>query len=252
MTRILITITCLFLVFANLQAATPAGTLFTKANKLYENGKYTEAATLYKQVLAANPVAEVHYNLANAYYRSNQLGLAILHYEKTLLLNPGYDRALENLAIANGRIVDKVDSSARTNLSSYWTKLLQETGPVFFGLSTLICWLLAGLSFSLFLLNRRTLVKKLGFFTGLLTGTLALAGLYLTLSAQHAIDHNRWGIITAEKADAYTEPRATANAAFVVHEGTKVHINAKNEGWLEVALPGGAVGWLKASECKVI
>jgi len=226
--------------------------VFSTANKLYEQGQYEQAAKSYIDVLKTNPVAEIHYNLGNCYYKMGQMGQAVLHYERALLLKPDYDQARENLNVANTRIVDKVDSSARKNLSSYWNKVLQETGSATFGLICIILWFIATIAFVLFVLSRIPLLKKIGFFSGLLTSLAALVFLYLSLSAQHAIDENKWAIITNEKVDAYTEPKENGTAAFVLHEGTKVHINSRQGDWLEVSIQSGATGWMKSAECSVI
>lgn len=62
--------------------------LFYKANVAEED---------YKKALELNATASVHYNLANTYRSNNQIGKAVIHYEKALLLHPYFSEAKYNL-----------------------------------------------------------------------------------------------------------------------------------------------------------
>ena len=56
---------------------------FAEAQEAYDAGDYKKAASLYESLLnagAANP--EVHYNLANACFKLNELPTAVWHYRK--------------------------------------------------------------------------------------------------------------------------------------------------------------------------
>ena len=84
--------------------------LFALANKQYQENAFGQAIELYQQILESGiKTPEVLYNLGNAYYKEKNLGHAILYYEKAKLLAPHDDDINRNLAIANARIVDKID-----------------------------------------------------------------------------------------------------------------------------------------------
>ncbi len=54
------------------------------ANDLYSKGDYKAAAEEYENIIAAKSVApELYYNLGNAYYKSGEIGHAILNYERS-------------------------------------------------------------------------------------------------------------------------------------------------------------------------
>lgn len=62
--------------------------MYDKANQLYHNKQYTEAVDLYNQLLQDGYLHDaIYYNLGNAYYRSNKIGLAIWGYKKALQLS---------------------------------------------------------------------------------------------------------------------------------------------------------------------
>src|SRR5215469_5260146 len=66
-----------------------AESAFDEANKLYEQGKYTEAANGYEKILQSGQVsAAVLYNLGNAFFKSGQLGRAIATYRRAQQLAP--------------------------------------------------------------------------------------------------------------------------------------------------------------------
>ena len=55
---------------------------YNRGNALYAQRDYVHAAAAYEQALAAGPNANVQYNLANALFKSGQIGQAILHYRR--------------------------------------------------------------------------------------------------------------------------------------------------------------------------
>ena len=78
---------------------------------MYQQKEYEQAATkLLSLVDDGYTNASVHYNLGNAFYRQNEIGKAILHFEKALKINPDHADAAHNLKIANKRVADKFNA----------------------------------------------------------------------------------------------------------------------------------------------
>jgi len=74
---------------------------FEKANQLYNSGDYEKAASEYESILLANQhSAGLYYNLANCYYRLNDIASSIFYYEKALLLDPDNKEITTNLGFA--------------------------------------------------------------------------------------------------------------------------------------------------------
>ena len=60
-----------------------------QAETFYREGKYQEAAAVYKNILAGGrESAGLYYNLGNCYYKLGENTQAILNYERALLLDP--------------------------------------------------------------------------------------------------------------------------------------------------------------------
>jgi tetratricopeptide (TPR) repeat protein len=75
-----------------------ADTEFAQANQAYTEGKYPQAIAAYEQILKQHGYAvSVLFNLGNAYARNQQIGDAILAYERALLLDPRNQEIQTNL-----------------------------------------------------------------------------------------------------------------------------------------------------------
>ena len=80
---------------------------------------------MYEKVIAEHlekgeESPEIYYNLGNAYFRDNQIGKAILNYNRALLLSPGDSDIRHNLRFANTRIEDKIIPSNRFFLADWF------------------------------------------------------------------------------------------------------------------------------------
>ena len=91
--------------------------LHQQARDAYSNGDYVQAISIYETMTQEGESDELYYNLGNAYYKNNQIGKAILNYERALRLNPSYDDAAFNLQLANEKIQDKIEPIERFFLS---------------------------------------------------------------------------------------------------------------------------------------
>src|SRR4029453_14353324 len=75
--------------------------LFFRGNALYADGRYADAAAAYEQILAKGVAStSTYFNLGNAYLKENQLGRAVLAYERAARLAPGDPDLRANLAFA--------------------------------------------------------------------------------------------------------------------------------------------------------
>jgi len=78
-------------------AADPAET-WNQANQAYQQKNYTQADTLYSQLLAKGVYGrELFFNLANTDVQRGDKGKAILNYQRALVLDPQFAQAKINL-----------------------------------------------------------------------------------------------------------------------------------------------------------
>jgi len=105
------------------QAQTP-DSLFTSANKLYQQEKYIEALDQYQKIEKQDlESVSLYFNMANIYYRTNQVAPAVYYYEKALKLNPNDNDIQVNLEFANRMILDNIEPLPK----SLWQKFMEST-----------------------------------------------------------------------------------------------------------------------------
>ena len=91
-----------------------------RAEQLYADKQYVEAANAYAEMFQYGESAALYYNYANALYKSNQLGLAILNYERALRLDPMNDDIKFNLEFVNKMKTDKIESLERFFMTEWF------------------------------------------------------------------------------------------------------------------------------------
>ena len=76
-------------------------------NKAYMEGAYDKAIEEYCAILEGGEYSlELYYNLANAYFKMENIGKAILYYNKALRIAPSQEDVLHNLAHSGAVIVN--------------------------------------------------------------------------------------------------------------------------------------------------
>ena len=228
-----------------LLALLPAAALFSApgldaANKLYESGKYSEAAAAYAaEISAGNACAEARFNLGNANFKDKKIGLAILNYEKALAISPRDADIKYNLEFARNFVKDNAveDSAGRFLNAVYRFLTLNE-----------LCALLAGAFFLLMGSLVFRLYRKDELSYWLAFGAAILFTLILLLSGTRILDfeNNTPAIVVALSVEAKPAPLDSTPASFTLPEGKKVYILNARQGWAEVLLKGENIkGWVK-------
>ena len=79
--------------------------IFVNGNFAYGYLKYDQAIENYKILIEKGFTARnLNFNLANAYFKTNQIGKSILYYEKVLKQNPKNKDAAQNLAFVKTKL----------------------------------------------------------------------------------------------------------------------------------------------------
>jgi tetratricopeptide (TPR) repeat protein len=230
------------------QTATDLTTLEV-ANRLYENGRYAEAAQTYEQLVAGGVQdSTVFYNLGNAYYQQGDMGRAILNYERAQRLTPRDDDVQTNLALAREKIVDQYgEDDALLNQLTVWARswlTLNEMAVAALGL-----WLLLGGFILLYRRKNSTLVKGL---VGV-TAVLFLGGLF-SLGTRLYVESNRPVAIVVVAETAVTSgPGEQYPTQFTLHSGASVAILDQRLNWTRITLPGDQLqGWVAAGAVTAV
>ncbi|WP_341833947.1 tetratricopeptide repeat protein [Chitinophaga pollutisoli] len=118
------------LILAGTAAKAQAPALFAEGNRLYEQQRFTDAAAKYQQLIDSGyQVADLYFNAGNAYYKSNQTGMAVYSFEKALRLQPGDEATERNLAIANQKVGSNVETLPLLFFERWWLQWQQLHTP---------------------------------------------------------------------------------------------------------------------------
>jgi tetratricopeptide (TPR) repeat protein len=85
--------------------------LIKNAENSYKKGNYKESINYYKTLIKKNYKSEkIYYNLANAYFKINDFGNAVLYYEKALKTAPNDKEVLKNLKVSRKKIDSPIEA----------------------------------------------------------------------------------------------------------------------------------------------
>ncbi|KAA3651821.1 MAG: tetratricopeptide repeat protein [Bacteroidetes bacterium] len=247
MIRKILLISSLFLIFISSFANESSLNAFHKANQAYDSAFYTKAIGIYEGLLQEHIVSsDLHYNLGNAYFKQNQIPLAILNYEKALKIEPNHGDAAYNLKLANEKTIDKIEGIPELFLYRWWKTIFNLFSAETWAKITL-CLIYLAVVFSVFYFFSRTVfVKKLGFYIATTLFILSLGSWFLAHQQQAYLNQMAYAIILEPTVNINSSPSAGSSKLFVLHEGTKVKIEDQTDTWFEVSIPNGNKGWIKA------
>lgn len=227
-----------------------ADQLWDKANTAYINGNFRTAVDTYEQILAGGMSSvKLYYNLANAYFKEDRPGKAILYYHRALQLAPGDDDIRYNLSVAEARTKDNIEEIPEFFLVEWVRGVRHTMSCTAWGLLSLAALGCALVLFLLYLLAPRLSLRKAGFY-----GTLAAAAVFMLTTwfavgeRREMLDDTRAVVMSASTA-VKSSPDKSSTDIFVLHEGTVVTVTNSLDGWCEITIADGKKGWL---ECKTV
>jgi tetratricopeptide (TPR) repeat protein len=234
---------CLMMSFQISLLAELSTTDFDVANKLYEQAKFTEAASVYEKLLRSGEASiAVYYNLGNAFFKAGQLGQAIAAYYRAQQIAPRDPDLRANLQFARNQVQGPTMALPKwqqwlTHLSlDEWTWLAALAFWVWLLLLTL-GQLRPTLKPSL-----RHSVIGMGAVTVLLAACLAMT---------FQLRSSRAAIVIAHEAVVRQAPIDEAQSAFTVHDGAELEILDQKDNWLQVSTDPRRFGWLRRDQVLI-
>lgn len=227
--------------------------LWDRANTAYINGDYHTAAEIYEQILSRGlSSVKLYYNLANSYFKEDELGKSILFYRRALRLSPGNEDIRYNLSVAEARTKDNIEQIPEFFLTE-WMRGVRHTMSCtawsLFSLAALVCALAL---FLVYLLAQRLSLRKAGFY-----GTFVAVVAFIFTSSfamgerREMLDESKAVVMSLSTA-VKSSPDKSATDLFVLHEGTLVEITDRLDGWCEITIADGKKGWLESKTIETI
>jgi tetratricopeptide (TPR) repeat protein len=242
----------LLLFFALVPAQAQTDELVVRAQDAYAKGAYGEALALYDSVGREMSSASLYFNIGNCHMKLGDVPSAILHYERAIRLQPGSEDIQANLDLARTQVVDRVNQLPAFTLGSVWDRVRGGKDVDQWARRSLwACLLLFGLAIA-FVLVQRPAVKRVLLIAVALSAVITVTAMVLAGYRLAEVNDRSQAIIMMPKVDVLAEPRIGATTVFVLHEGTKVSVLQEQNGWYEVKLSSGSVGWAAPASLVII
>ncbi len=242
----------IFMLLAVTVLAQDADYLFDKANEAYQQENYQQAINLYQQIIEKGRVSgKLFYNLGNAYYKINEIGEAILYYEKAKKLMPEDENVAFNLKLANVKVKDRIQVPPANFIAKAHNKLVNLFSLTTWSMLFSIAIFLAALGFFL----KTTLLKNkprmmMRFISACLI--IAVVTLYPTLQNYQDEEVAERGVLLSKMSEVYAAPDSESTQLFTLHEGIVFDILDEDSGWYKIQLIDGKQGWLPQDLCGEI
>ncbi len=217
---------------------------FDAANRLFEQGKFSEAISSY-QALLEHPQrsAALYFNLGNAYFRNGQIGQAIASYRLAERLAPRDPDVRANLRFARESIGAEPPPFSRWDR---WLRLLTLNQQTYVTAS--FFWacllLLAGRQ----LWPEQRVFRTAASFCGVATTILAT---WLAVSVQRQIRTTTAVVIAKDSAIRYG-PFEESQSFSKLHDGTELAVLNRKENWLQVRDATMRTGWVQDKDLLLL
>lgn len=225
--------------------------LFEQGKERYKEGKYQEAIQNWMKIIEKGEhSADLYFNLGNAHYKLNNVGPSIFYYEKALQLDPSDSDIKTNLAFAENARIDAIEPLPKTIFSKWHASVSGLFSLNGWAIATVVCSMMFVLLFLLYYFSTSERRKRLLFASSLLFLVLLLATLAMAFQVHGESLNDKPAIIFAESTEVKSEPSLGSDAAFRLHEGTKVQIIGQDDDWVRIELIDGKDGWIPTSDLK--
>lgn len=238
-----------FFLIPNLSWASTENTKrFLIANAAYEQGDYKKAIETYSLMLSQERAnGEIHFNLGNSFFRSNQLGQAIFHFRKALQFIPRDPDIRYNLAFAREKVSDQIEEG-----SSFSTRLFAFTEFFTMREHYFIVLFLALISFSVSLANLylkrgvAPLAPATKWTQNIMVAILILSLLTLFVRERTVL---AFGVVAAHQISVYSGFERDSVVIFRLHEGVEFdRTDSAGKDWTQITLADGNKGWVRNTE----
>lgn len=216
---------------------------FITALEAYKAQKFDTAVSEFEQIARSGVRnGELYYNLGNAHLKNNNLGQAILWYERALKLLPNDPDLRFNADYARSLTRDAAedDSTSLVRIFFFWKYKLSNRAIIILSLTlNTLFWCLM-------------LAKRLGGIRSLRYAAMAIAlpALILILTAgfnYYENTHQKIGIVLKDRVEVRSGLNDTSTELFVLHAGARVKVVKNKEEHLQIRFSSDKIGWIHKS-----
>lgn len=247
---------CFLLVFVGLSNVYSSNNLnqkFEQANQKYKDGQFYDAIELYNEIIESKFVNfETYFNLANSYYKLNQIPESIYYYEKAFQISPRNKDLQHNLKLANSALTyteQKIPDAFHVKIINAIMRFFAPDTWAFISLVFLIITLC--LVF-LFLFSGDLKFKKIFFVSSFVFLFFTFSSVFIGQRYVYQIKNPTHGIIMISNGAVKSSPDISGSDIYVVYAGMKVRVLSKIGDWYEIQVAEGNKGWVETSSLRLI
>ncbi len=224
-------------------------TMIGEGNQLYLDAQYELAIETYLSIIDSGYAsAELYYNLGNAYYKSHNITMALVNFERASILKPKDKDIIHNLEVAREFVVDRIDVLPEFFIKRAWVAFVKTFDADIWSLVSLLAFFLALALFLAYFFSKRLELRKITFWNAVFIMLISISTLLFAFQQNKFITRHNQAIIVTPSVSIKSSPDENSGTdLFLLHEGTKVTVADELGNWREVVLSDGNRGWLKES-----
>ena len=228
-------------------------TKFDQGVKYYSSGSYKEAADMWNEIYNTGyRSASLNYNIANAYFKLQNIPQAILFYERAYLLDPTDEDINYNLQIARTMIVDRFQAIPELFFVRWYNLISLILSSNQWASISILAFLFFLIFLSLYIFSGSYMYKVTGFWLALFFLVISGSSMAFGQRNKYLVYDSHKAIIFSPVVSGKSSPDPSGTDLFVLHEGTKVSIEDEVGEWYEIRLSDGNKGWIPANSLNIV
>jgi tetratricopeptide (TPR) repeat protein len=232
-----------------------------RGDSAYSKSAYTEALGYYTEALnKEGSSSNLYYNIGNTYFRLNDLGHAVINYERALMVDPSNEDASTNLEFVKTKIQDKPEDDS-TFLSNVHQNIIAMHTPDAWAWIAFTLFVIVIGAIAVYLFTTNINVRKAGFFGGIVVLVVFLYVLSVAKSAADAVDDHEQAVVIVPSTNLRSEPQTAqskTDKVVPIHEGTKLIIvdslatpdDPATMMWYDVKINNSTRAWVSSADVE--
>ncbi|MCU0499149.1 MAG: SH3 domain-containing protein [Anaerolineae bacterium] len=238
----------LMMVFGLMCGLTAQDSLSDQARQAYEAQNFAMAARLYEALIAQGQTnAENYFNLGNTYFELNDLGRALLNYQRAHRLMPRDAELSRNMALIRALRVDvQSEEGALIDTFAAFTSGVMTTDEL-----VLIVILLWSVFCGVLVVWQLRPIHPYRTIALTVTGLLVI-GAMLLIGRVYVERYRPQAVVIAFIAQAHSGPGASYPPLFTLYSGAELRAIGHESNWLRIILPDGRQGWMLRQDLGIV
>lgn len=234
-------------------AQTDVDPYLDSARAEYSANNFENSVRLYMRAIDHGYESpQLYYNIGNGYYKQTKIALAILWYQRALKLDPTYEDAQFNLQMAQQLIVDKIDPITPPFYKRWLQSAILWLTPNGWAIMSVIVFFILAGGLILLFSSAGDAWKRLAVPIVIVTIVLSIITLLFSKLSYNNARDKTIAIVMSPSVTVRSTPHSEGTKLFTIHEGLTVKVNSSVDGWCEIRLTDGRIGWLVKTDIEPV